>query len=55
MKGLLLKAEWDPRPSYEVSDWEKRTGKAVEGSTSGGIRRWRSPKYRTRSPARERR
>ena len=31
MKGLLLDAKWDPRPSYELSDFEKRTGKAVEG------------------------
>jgi len=38
MKGLLLKAEWDPRPSYKVSDWEKRTGKAVEGFNV-----WRHP------------
>jgi len=38
MKGLLLKAEWDPRPSYKVSDWEKRTGKAVEGFNV-----WRNP------------
>ena len=38
MKGLLLKAEWDPRPSYKVSDWEKKTGKAVEGFNV-----WRNP------------
>lgn len=38
MKGLLLKAEWDPKPSYKVSDWEKRTGKAVEGFNV-----WRNP------------
>ena len=31
MKGLLLKAEWDPKPTYVLSDFEKRTGKAVEG------------------------
>lgn len=38
MKGLLLKADWDPRPSYKVSDWEKKTGKAVEGFNV-----WRNP------------
>jgi len=39
MKGLLLKADWDPRPSYELSEFEKRTGKAVEGFNV-----WRNPK-----------
>ncbi|MCK5586819.1 alcohol dehydrogenase catalytic domain-containing protein, partial [Candidatus Bipolaricaulota bacterium] len=38
MKGLLLKADWDPRSSYRVSDWEKKTGKAVEGFNV-----WRNP------------
>ena len=38
MKGLLLKADWDPRSSYKVSDWEKKTGKAVEGFNV-----WRNP------------
>jgi len=38
MKGLLLKAEWDPRSTYDVSEWEKRTGKAVEGFNV-----WRNP------------
>ena len=38
MKGLLLKADWDPRPSYKVSDWEKKTGKAV-----AGFNVWRNP------------
>jgi len=39
MKGLLLDAKWDPRPSYKLSDWEKKTGKAVEGFNV-----WRNPK-----------
>jgi scyllo-inosose 3-dehydrogenase len=39
MKGLLLNAKWDPRPTYDVSDWEKKTGKAVEGFNV-----WREPK-----------
>ncbi|NLE43651.1 MAG: alcohol dehydrogenase catalytic domain-containing protein [Chloroflexi bacterium] len=38
MKGLLLKATWDPRPDYKVTDWEKRTGKAISGN-----RVWRRP------------
>lgn len=38
MKGLLLKADWDPRSSYKVSDWEKKTGKAIEGFNV-----WRNP------------
>ena len=39
MKGLVLDAKWDPRPDYAVSDWEKRTGKAITGSSV-----WRYPK-----------
>ena len=38
MKGLVLSAEWDPRPDYALSDWEKKTGKAVTGSAV-----WRNP------------
>ena len=43
MKGLVLDAKWDPRPEYEVSDWEKQTGKAVTGSSV-----WRYPKLEVR-------
>ncbi len=39
MKGLVISAEWDPRPTYKVSDWEKETGKAIEGAQV-----WRHPK-----------
>jgi len=39
MKGLVLDAKWEPRPDYQVSDWEKKTGKAVTGSSI-----WRNPK-----------
>jgi threonine dehydrogenase-like Zn-dependent dehydrogenase len=39
MKGLVLTAQWDPRPDYHVSDWERRTGKAVTGSSV-----WRTPR-----------
>ena len=38
MKGLVLEADWDPRPEYGVSDWEKQTGKAITGSAV-----WRNP------------
>lgn len=38
MKGLVLDASWDPRPNYEVSAWEKETGKAVTGNSV-----WRRP------------
>ena len=38
MKGLVLDAKWDPRPGYQVSEWEKQTGKAITGN---GI--WRHP------------
>jgi scyllo-inosose 3-dehydrogenase len=43
MKGLVLDAKWDPRPEYEVSDWEKETGKAVTGNSI-----WRYPKLKVR-------
>jgi hypothetical protein len=43
MKGLVLDARWDPRPDYKVSDWEKRTGKAITGNSI-----WRYPKLEVR-------
>jgi threonine dehydrogenase-like Zn-dependent dehydrogenase len=43
MKGLVLDAHWDPRPDYAVSDWEKKTGKAICGSSI-----WRYPKLEVR-------
>ncbi len=43
MKALVLNAKWDPRPDYGVSDWEKRTGKAITGSSV-----WRYPKLEVR-------
>ncbi|MGH2360276.1 MAG: alcohol dehydrogenase catalytic domain-containing protein, partial [bacterium] len=39
MKGLVVTADWDPRPDYAVSEWERKTGKAVTGSSV-----WRKPK-----------
>ena len=38
MKGLVLTAQWEPRPDYQVSEWERTTGKAVTGSSV-----WRRP------------
>ncbi|MBN2495580.1 MAG: alcohol dehydrogenase catalytic domain-containing protein [Deltaproteobacteria bacterium] len=38
MKGLILEATWEPKKGYEVTDWEKKTGKAVTGSSV-----WRNP------------
>jgi threonine dehydrogenase-like Zn-dependent dehydrogenase len=43
MKGLVLDAKWDPRPGYQVSDWEKETGKVISGSNV-----WRYPKLEVR-------
>lgn len=43
MKALVLSAKWEPRPGYKVSEFEKRTGKAVEGSSV-----WRHPKLELR-------
>jgi threonine dehydrogenase-like Zn-dependent dehydrogenase len=49
MKGLVLDAVWEPRADYEVSDWEKETGKAVTGNSIWrnpklGVREWEDPK-----------
>jgi threonine dehydrogenase-like Zn-dependent dehydrogenase len=46
MKGLVLSAQWDPRPEYALSDWEKETGKAVTGSAI-----WRHPKLEVKETA----
>lgn len=43
MKGLVLEAEWDPRPEYHVSEWERETGKAISGSNV-----WRRPQLAVR-------
>lgn len=44
MKGLVLDAVWEPKPTYKVSDWEQKTGKAVSGNEI-----WRHPKLEVRS------
>ncbi|HEV8353241.1 MAG TPA: scyllo-inosose 3-dehydrogenase [bacterium] len=38
MKGLVLTAQWDPRPDYPVTETERETRKAVTGSNV-----WRRP------------
>ena len=38
MRGLMLEAKWEPKSDYAVSEWEKRTGKAVTGNSV-----WKSP------------
>ena len=43
MKALVLEATWDPRPDYEVSEWERETGKAITGSSI-----WRHPRLQVR-------
>lgn len=43
MKGLVLDAVWDPKPDYQVSEWERNTGKAITGSSV-----WRHPKLEVR-------
>jgi len=43
VKGLVLDAKWDPRPDYPLSEWEKKTGKAITGSSI-----WRHPKLEVR-------
>jgi threonine dehydrogenase-like Zn-dependent dehydrogenase len=49
MKGLVLDAVWEPRANYQVSEWEKETGKAVTGNSIWrnpelGVRDWEDPK-----------
>lgn len=49
MKALVLDATWEPRPGYQVSDWEKETRKAITGSSiwrypSLKVREWPDPK-----------
>lgn len=39
MRGLVLSAEWDPRPDYPVTEVERETRKAVTGSSV-----WRRPR-----------
>jgi threonine dehydrogenase-like Zn-dependent dehydrogenase len=39
MKGLVLTAEWDPRPGYAATEWERTTRKAITGSSV-----WRRPR-----------
>jgi len=41
MKALVLEADWDPRPGYTLSEFERKTGKAITGSSV-----WRHPKLR---------
>ncbi len=49
MKGMVLDAVWEPKPGYAVSDWEKKTGKAITGNSIWrhpklGVRDWEDPK-----------
>ncbi len=39
MKGMILDAKWEPRADYQLSEWERSTGKAITGSAV-----WRHPK-----------
>ncbi len=44
MKGLVLTAEWMPKEGYVVSDFERKSGKAITGSAI-----WRNPKLAVRT------
>jgi len=41
MKGLVLTAKWEPREGYELSEFEKTTGKAITGNAI-----WRYPELK---------
>ena len=43
MQALVLDAKWEPRPDYPLTEWEKKTGKAVTGSSV-----WRHPTLEVR-------
>ena len=43
MKGMVLDAKWEPKADYTVSDWEKKTGKAITGSAI-----WHNPTLEVR-------
>ena len=43
MKGLVLDAKWEPKSDYKLSDWEKKTQKAICGNSI-----WRHPKLEVR-------
>lgn len=44
MKALVLEVEKRPRPGYQLSEFEQRTGKVIEGN-----RVWRNPKLELRT------
>ncbi|MBC7320249.1 alcohol dehydrogenase catalytic domain-containing protein [bacterium] len=39
MKGLVVSAEWSPKPGYVVSEFERTTGKAITGNSI-----WKNPR-----------
>jgi len=41
MKGLVLSAKWEPREGYQLSEFEKTTGKAITGNAI-----WRYPELK---------
>ncbi len=38
MKALAVEARWEPKPGYQLSEFERKTGKAVESASV-----WRYP------------
>ena len=43
MKALVVDADWEPREDYELSEFEKETGKVIEGNSV-----WRNPDMEVR-------
>jgi len=41
MKGLVLRADWDPRKDYKITEWEVKTKKSITASSV-----WRNPKLK---------
>jgi hypothetical protein len=49
MKGMVLDAKWEPKADYTVSEWEKKTGKAITGNAiwhnpTLEVKEWPDPK-----------
>lgn len=43
MKALVLSAKWEPREGYQLSEFEKKTGKAITGNAV-----WRHPELKVK-------
>lgn len=40
MRAFVIRAEWDPKPGYKLSDWEKQRGISLRGDLT-----WKNPTW----------